>query len=337
MIRSQIIGVGSYLPPNIVTNHDLEKKMETSDEWIIQRSGIRERRWVSENECTSDLALLAAEEAIENAGIDKKEIDMIVFATITPDHDTPGTGCFLQKKLDLPGIPTFDLRQQCTGFIYGISLADMFIRQSTYKKVLVVCSEVQSKGLQVTTEGRDVSVLFGDGAGACILSAYDVKDSARESYIYSHHLHADGSFAKELWIPAPGTACGHKERINQALIKEGAHYPIMNGKKVYVNAIKNMSAVVLEGLKANDMSLDDVDLFLFHQANMRINEAVAKKLQIPDDKVFNTIEKFGNTTAATIPIGMSEALKAGKLKKGMVVACVAFGSGFTWGASIMRF
>jgi 3-oxoacyl-[acyl-carrier-protein] synthase-3 len=336
MKASKIIGVGSYVPDNVFTNFDLEKMMDTSDEWIQQRTGIVERRWVSDDQGTSDLALNASLEAIKSAGIDKNEIDMIVFATLSPDHDFPGSGCFLQAKLDLPEIPAIDLRQQCTGFLYAMSVADKFISSGSHKNVLVVGAEVHSKGLDKTPEGRTVSVLFGDGAGAVIMSACDVEDRAKERCFIDAHLHSDGKFAKELWLPGPGNSFERPVRIDQQMLDEGLHYPQMNGKTVFVHAVKRMAQCLQELCVKHKVSLEDIDLFLFHQANLRINSKVAEVMGIPEEKIFNTIQKYGNTTAATIPLGMNDAVKEGKLKEGMLVASAAFGSGFTWASALYR-
>lgn len=336
-LSSKVSGVGSFVPENIYTNHDIEEMMNTSDEWIQQRTGIVERRWVSADQSTSDLALKASEEAIKNAGIDKSEIDMIIFATISPDHDFPGTGCFLQAKLGIPEIPALDIRQQCTGFIYAMSIADKFIKSGSHKNILVVGAEVHSKGLDRTPEGRNVGVLFGDGAGAIIMSATEVKDAATEAHFIDAHLHADGSFAKELWLPAPGSGFNEMSRMSQNMLDEGLHFPQMNGKTVFVHAVKRMSQTLTNLCKEQNVTLDDIDLFLFHQANLRINSKIAEVMGIPEEKVFNTIQKYGNTTAATIPLGMHDAVKEGKLKPGMLVASAAFGSGFTWGSALYRF
>lgn len=333
--KSRIMGVGSYLPPRVVKNDDLKAYMDTSDEWIRQRSGIEERRWAEDHVSTTDLALIAAERAIESAGIKKTDIDCIIFATLSPDHDFPGAGCFLQAKLGIPGTASIDVRQACTGFIYGQSIADQFIKTGVYKRVLVVGAEVHSRGLDKSTEGRDVAVLFGDGAGAVIMGPCEGEVTEKDSQLFSTHLHADGSFAKELWLPAPGMALG-PERLNEGMLKEKLHYPHMNGKTVFIHATRKMPEAIQEALAANGKKIEDVDLFMFHQANLRINEMVAKQLGIPSEKVFNTIQKFGNTTAATIPIGLDEAVKAGKLKKGMLVASAAFGSGFTWASALYR-
>lgn len=332
--RAEIIGVGSYVPPRAVTNFDLEKLLNTSDEWIQQRTGIVKRHWVEGNVSTTDLALEASKEAIADAGIDKSELDCIIFATLSPDHDFPGNGCFLQAKLDIPGIAAFDIRQQCTGFVYGLSMARAFIKTGQYKNILLVGGEVHSKGLNKTPEGRDVSVLFGDGAGACVISA---REGEGEADLIRNDLHADGSFAKELWLSAPGTAIAADERLNRAMLDENLHFPYMNGRTVFMHAVKKMAESLTNTLKSEGKTIDDVDLFLFHQANLRINDKVGEILGIPENKVFNTIQDYGNTTAATLPIGMRDAVKAGKLEKGMLVGMAAFGSGFTWGSSLLRY
>ncbi len=337
MNYSRILGVGSYVPPQVWTNQDLSMYMETSDEWIQQRTGIKQRHWVDleSDECSSDLALEAANRALESAQVSKEEIDLVILATLSPDHEFPGTACFLQEKLEIPGIPALDVRQQCTGFIYGLSIADQFIKTGMYRKVLLVGAEVHSKGLDKSTRGRDVAVLFGDGAGAAVIGRGEEPHSAKVSQIYSTHLHADGRFARELWVPEPSYA--HPgDRLTAERLADGGHFPRMNGKTVFVHAVKRMPEVLLEALKANHVTLEQVDLFVFHQANLRINEMIASQLGIPAEKVFNTIERFGNTTAATIPIGLDEAVRAGKLKPGMLVATAAFGSGFTWASALLR-
>jgi 3-oxoacyl-[acyl-carrier-protein] synthase-3 len=337
MKYSKVIGIGSYVPPRVWTNDDLKSLMDTSDEWIQQRTGIKQRHWVDQdsNTCTSDLALEAANEAIKNAGIQKEELDMVILATLSPDHEFPGTACFFQAKLGLPGIPALDVRQQCTGFMYGMSIADQFIRTGMYKKILIVGAEVHSKGLDKSTAGRDVTVLFGDGAGAVILGVGDGPVDNSTSQIFSTHLHADGRFAKDLWVEEP--SMDHPgDRMSPDRKIGHTFYPQMNGKAVFVHAVKKMPEVLLESLNANKLKLSDIDLFVFHQANLRINEMVAKTLEIPADKIFNTIDRFGNTTAATIPLGLAEAIRVGKLKPGMLVAMTAFGSGFTWASAVIR-
>jgi 3-oxoacyl-[acyl-carrier-protein] synthase-3 len=333
--RSEITGVGSYVPPKVYTNFDLEKMMDTTDEWIQQRTGIVQRHWVDDNTSTSDLALIACEAAIKNAGLETKDIDMIIFATLSPDHDFPGTGCFLQAKMNIPEITVLDIRQQCTGFIYGLSIADKFIQSGSHKNILLVGAEVHSKGLDKTPNGRNVAVLFGDGAGAVVVSRREMINEKTDSRVIGTHLYADGNFAKELWTPAPGNALG-KDRLDHQMLEAGLHFPQMNGKTVFVHATKRMAECLMHACKEGGVSIDDIDVFLFHQANLRINSKVAEMLSIPESKIFNTIQNYGNTTAATIPLGMDDAIKAGVLKKGMLVASAAFGAGFTWASAIWR-
>lgn len=333
--RAEILGCGIFLPGDPIPNSDLSKLMDTSDDWIRTRTGIEQRYWVQGKVSTSDLAFEASKRALENAKVEAKEIDLILLACLYPDHEIPGASLFLQRKLGLSGIPALDIRQQCSGFLYAMSIADSFIRMGMSKKVLVVASEVQSKGLDRTTKGRDTAVLFGDGAGAVVIGAKTVTDAKKDSFIYSHHLHADGNFAESLWIPSPGTNTeGH--RITHEILDQGGADLKMNGKIVFQNAVTRMPEVLVEGLNANGLTIDDVDLFVFHQANIRINDYVADKLKIPSHKIHNTIHKFGNTTAATIPLGFGDAIQAGKLKKGDLVATAAFGAGFTWAASVLR-
>jgi 3-oxoacyl-[acyl-carrier-protein] synthase-3 len=260
---------------------------------------------------------------------------MIIFATITADHEFPGTACFLQAKLDMPGIPALDVRQQCTGFLYGLSIADQFIKTGMCKKILLVGAEVQSKGIDRTTRGRDVAVLFGDGAGAVVVGAADGSKHIDTPHILSTHLHADGRFARELWTDYPSIE-KTGARVSLKSEDETKYYPQMNGKVVFTNAIKRMPEVLNEALSFNGLSLSDIDLFVFHQANLRINEMISKQMEIPGNKMFNTIDRFGNTTAATIPLGLDTAVKEGVLKSGMLVGSAAFGSGFTWAAAIIR-
>ncbi len=335
MRAMKITGIGGYVPPNLYKNSDLEKMLETTDEWVQQRTGIQQRYWASAEQATSDLAYEASLIAIKNAGIKVTDIDMIVLATSSPDYDIPGTAAPLQAKLGLGGIPYFDIRQACSGFIYGLSLADKFIRSGSNKCILVVGAEVQSKGLDLTPRGRNTSVIFADGAGAVVVQACDVQDSRAESHVICSELHADGAFAKELMMAAPGSACGEK-RISHAMLDEGVIYPEMNGRLVFMHAVTRMPEVLNSALKTAEYSLDKVDMFFFHQANMRINQKVAEDMGIPTEKVHNTIQKFGNTTAATIPLGMYDAFQEGKLKPGMLLGLATFGAGFTWASSVIR-
>lgn len=339
MRRSKITGIGASVPEGLVTNHDLEQIMDTSDEWITQRSGIEQRYWAATDTTTSvsGIAAEACREALEDAGLTAGDVDMILFATLSPDASFPGSACFLQAKLDVPGIPAIDVRQQCTGFIYGLSIADLYIRSGQYDNILLVGAEMQSKCLDKQTRGRDMTVLFGDGAGAVVIQPTEVSDpSAKsgESFILSTHLHADGSHARDLLWESPGTA----NRIwnPPELATEPPAFPQMNGRLVFTNAVKRMPEVTLEALEANGVAIEDVDLFVCHQANLRINDKYAQVLNIPEGRMYNTIHKYGNTTAATIPLGLYDAVKEGKLKEGSLVASAAFGSGFTWGSALLR-
>lgn len=333
MYNAKIMGVGSYLPPNKVTNHDLEKIIDTNDEWIRQRSGIEARYWAPKEMGTVDLAEKASLEAIEKSGLDKSDIDFIICASISNDADIPGTGCFLQAKLGLGEVPTLDIRQQCSGFVYATFMANQFIESGMYKNILVVGVELQSRGINKTTEGRDIAVLFGDGAGAMVLS----RDDSGESKVIASDLHSDGRFAKELWISAPGSCAGREERLNKEIMEKGEHFPYMNGKVVFVHAIKKMSQTVIKVLEKAKMPKEDIGCYLFHQANLRINQKVQETLGLSDDQVFNTIQKYGNTTAATIPIGLADALKEGRIKRGDHIIFAAFGSGFSWGSILLKY
>ncbi len=334
MYNSKILGVGAYLPPNKVTNHDLEKLMDTNDEWIKQRSGIESRYWADKETGTVDLAEQASLQAIKNSGVDKSEIDLIICASISNDADIPGTGCFLQARLELGEVPTLDIRQQCSGFVYATFMANQFICSGIYKNILVVGVELQSKGINKTTEGRDIAVLFGDGAGAMVVSRCPEDE---ESKVIASDLHSDGRYAKELWISAPGSCAGRENRMDSSLVEEGLHFPYMNGKVVFVHAIKKMSQTVETVLKKAELTKDDVVCYLFHQANLRINQKVQDTLGLKDEQVFNTIQKYGNTTAATIPIGLFDALESGKIKRGDNIIFAAFGSGFSWGSLVLTY
>lgn len=284
---------------------------------------------------TSDLSYEASARALDAAGLTSTDVDMIVLATISPDHDFPGTACFLQQKLNAAGIPALDVRQQCSGFIYALSIADLYIKTGQADTVLVVGAEIHSKGLDISPRGRDVSILFGDGAGAFVLTATD-NPQAEDAQIYSTHIHADGSGAKHLWAEAPGQAMdGH--RISIADIEAGRHFPSMDGRRVFLNAVKRMPQSIHEVLDHNGAKIDEVDWFFFHQANLRINEAVAKRLEIPPDHVFNTIDRFGNTTAATIPLGIDTAISEDHVKPGQLLALSTFGAGYTWGSALIRY
>ncbi len=319
------------VPSRVVTNHELATKMETSHEWILERSGIEERRWVSGTETGASLGTAASKEAIQRAGLAPTDIDMIVYATLSPDYFFPGTAVFVQRNLGLKDIPCLDIRQQCTGFIYALSIADQYIRSGMMKHVLVIGSEVHSTGLDISTAGRDVTVLFGDGAGAAVLG----RATDDKHMILSTHIHADGSEAEILWTEYPSSA--HDPRISAEAMAERKHFPVMNGKKVFKHAVTKMPQALMEGMVANQLKLTDIDMVIPHQANLRINQMVQKMIGLPDDRIHNNIQKYGNTTAATIPICMHEAIELGKIKPGHVVALVAFGAGLTWGSVFLRY
>lgn len=332
MRRARIAGVGHYVPERVVTNHDLAALMDTSDAWIQERSGIRERRFVEPGTGSSALGVEAAKRAIADAGWKAEDVQFIVFATLSPDLYFPGNGVLLQAALDLREIGAIDIRNQCTGFVYGLSVSDALIRMGMYDRVLLVGAEVHSTGLRMSTEGRDTAVLFGDGAGAVCL---ELTDGADGSAILTHRLHADGRFANELTIQRPGSAA--HPWLTAEMIEAGQTSPYMNGREVFKNAVTRFPEVIGEVLAAEGLTPEDVDLVIPHQANERITEAVRKRLGVSNEKVYSNIAKYGNTTAASIPIALSEAVAEGAVKRGSVVCLAAFGSGFTWGASLLKY
>ena len=327
MTRTRITGLGHYVPPKIVTNDDLAKIMDTSDTWIRERTGIEKRHFVEEGTGTADLAFEAAKRALENAKRKASEIDFIILATLSPDYFFPGSGVLLQEKLGIDSIGALDIRTQCTGFIYGLSVADSMIRAGQYERILLVGGEVHSTGLDLTTRGRDVAVLFGDGAGAAILEVTEGNHG-----VLSTHLHADGRYAKELWVEAPGS----RNVLSRADLEEGRQFPKMNGREVFKHAVTKFVSVIDEALTTNRVAREDIDLLIVHQANLRIAEAVRESLKLPLERMYNNIQKYGNTTAASIPMALSEAQAEGKLKEGDLVCLAAFGSGFTWGSALIR-
>lgn len=332
MYTSKITGLGHFVPDNIVTNDDLSKVMDTNDEWIQERTGIKERRWIEKGsgETSASMGVKAAKIAIEKSGINKDEIDFIIFATLSPDMYFPGCGVQVQEMLDLPTVGALDVRNQCSGFIYAISVADQFIKTGMYKNILVIGSEYHSGGLDVTTRGRGVSVIFGDGAGAAILSRSD-KDGQG---ILSTHLHSEGKHARELVVEGPSIAHWVPEYL--ANKDDLTFYPYMNGTFVFKNAVVRFSEVIMEGLQANKLGVDQIDMLIPHQANLRISQFIQNKFRLRDDQVFNNIQKYGNTTAASIIIALTEAVEEGKIKEGDLVVLAAFGSGFTWGSALIR-
>lgn len=333
MYQSKILGLGKYVPEHVVTNDDLSKLMDTSDEWIQERTGIQERRHIKKGDgnSTAIMGLKAAKQAIERAEIDKNDIDLIVFATLSPDYYFPGCGVQIQEKLGIKTCPALDVRNQCSGFVYGISVADQFIKTGMYKNVLVIGSENHSGGLDMTNRSRHVSVIFGDGAGAAVLTRSD-----DDSGILSSHLHSEGEYIDELSLRGPSTEKWVPEIIAENPQEDIPYYPKMNGQLVFKNAVVRFSEVIQEGLDFNNLKKEDIDMFIPHQANLRISQFIQKKLSLEDSQVHNNIQKYGNTTAASIPIALTEAWEEGKIKKGDVVVLAAFGSGFTWGSVIIR-
>jgi 3-oxoacyl-[acyl-carrier-protein] synthase-3 len=338
--RSVIRGVGHHVPAHVVTNSDLSQWMDTSDEWIVERTGIRERRFIEPGTTTSDLALPAIEMACQRAGIRPQECDLLIAATLSPDYFFPGIGTVLQHKLVMSHVPAIDLRAQCSGLIYSLATADAYIRAGMAKRILIVCSEVQSPILDKTNRGRDMAVLFGDGAGALVVEAQSCNTHERPSAknmisgVIDSAMGGDGAGAHLLFLKAPGSVV--KGFMTQEAMDAGDIHPKMDGRVVFKNAVTRMTEVATTILERNGVSPSDVDLVLPHQANLRINEAVREKLGIAEDRVFNNIQKYGNTTAATIPICMSEAFEQGKLRQGQMVLTLAFGAGFTWGSNLIR-
>ena len=332
MYTSKITGLGHFVPDNVVTNDELSKLMDTSDEWIQERTGIKERRWIEKGskETSASMGAKAAKIAIERAGLSKDDIDFIVFATLSPDMYFPGCGVQIQDMLDMHTIGALDVRNQCSGFVYALSVADQFIKTGMYQNILVIGSEFHSGGLDLTDRGRGVSVIFGDGTGAAILSRSE--DPTRG--ILSSHLHSEGKHARELTVEGPSIAHWVPEILENP--DDVSYYPYMNGTFVFKNAVVRFSQVILEGLEANKLNVEDIDMFIPHQANLRISQFVQKKFRLRDDQVYNNIQKYGNTTAASIIIALSEAFEQKKIKDGDLVVLAAFGSGFTWGSVIIR-
>ena len=334
MYTSRIKGLGFYVPDNVVTNDDLSKLMDTSDEWIQERTGIKERRHALKgSDTTTSMGVKASLKAIEAAKINKEEIDFIVFATLSPDFYFPGCGVLVQKELGLPNVGALDIRNQCSGFLYALSVADQYIKTGMYKNILVIGAETQSPALDMTTRGRNMAVLFGDGAGAAIVSRSDEPERG----ILSTHLHSQGEHAEQLAMIAPGVGT---KWVPQILAENDpddvSYYPNMNGQFVFKNAVVRFAEVIEEGLKSNGLSHKDINMLIPHQANLRISQFVQHQFKLTDEQIFNNIMKYGNTTAASIPIALTEAVQQGKIKDGDLVVLAAFGSGFTWASAIIR-
>jgi 3-oxoacyl-[acyl-carrier-protein] synthase III len=334
MRRTIIRGTGRYLPPRILTNDDLTQWMDTSDEWIRQRTGIEQRHWVDEEHPmgSSDLALAASNIALARSGWQAADLDLIVFATLSPDINFPGSGCLLQHKLGIDEIPALDIRQQCTGFIHGLEIAHAYIQSGIAHRVLVVGAEVHSTGLDISTRGRDVTVIFGDGAGAVCVEGVE---SEKEIGVLASALHAKGELAESLMTEAP--ASRRWPRITPGMMEEALHFAKMDGKTIFKQAVRKMPQVTLEVLKMAGIDKDDIDLYIPHQANLRINQFYQQAMKLPEEKVFHNIQRYGNTTAGTIPIALDEALEMKLIGKGSTVVFVGLGAGVTWGALVYRF
>ncbi|MES2240097.1 MAG: beta-ketoacyl-ACP synthase III [Bacteroidota bacterium] len=334
MYHSRISGLGFYVPSNVVTNDDLSKIIDTNDEWIQERTGIQERRHIVKGEdTTTTMGVKAAKVAIERSGIAKEDIDFIVFATLSPEYYFPGPGVLVQRDLGLRTIGALDVRNQCSGFVYALSVADQYIKTGMYKNILVIGSEVQSLGLDMTTRGRGVSVIFGDGAGAAILS----REEDLSKGILSTHLHSEGIHAEELALTAPGMGGRWvSDIVADNNPDDESYFPHMNGQFVFKNAVVRFAEVINEALEANDLKVSDIDMLIPHQANLRISQYIQKKFGLNDDQVYNNVQKYGNTTAASIPIALTEAWEKGKIKSGDTVVLAAFGSGFTWASAIIK-
>ena len=335
MYNSKISGLGFYLPDNIVTNNDLEKIMDTTDNWIKERTGIEERRWVKSDseDTTSVMGVKAAKLAISDANLKNKDIDFIIFATLSPDYFFPGSGVMVQDMMDMSTIGSLDVRNQCSGFIYALSIADQYIKTGMYKNILVIGSETHSPGLDKTTRGRGVSVIFGDGAGAAVMS----RELDKTKGILSTHLHSQGKYAKELSVISPGMGTRWVSDILKDNDPDDESYlPYMNGQFVFKNAIVRFSEVINEALQKNNLTKDDIKLLIPHQANLRISQFVQRSFKLKNNQIFNNISKYGNTTAASIPIALAEAYQADLINKGDIIILAAFGSGFTWGSALIK-
>lgn len=346
MTRSKIAGIGMYVPKNVVTNNDLKKYMDTSDEWIQERTGIKERRYAHRTEeTTTTMAVEAAAIAIERAGLTAQDIDFIIFATLSPDYYFPGCGVLVQRAMKMKEIGALDIRNQCSGFVYALSVADQFIKTGMYKNILVIGSEKHSFGIDFNTRGRNVSVIFGDGAGAVVLQP--TQDDNRG--ILSTHLHSDGESAEILAMYNPGTHANHWGKyadfdeaemgemfMSHKMIDNDQNFAFMDGPAVFKKAVVKFPEVIIEALSANGIKTTDINMLIPHQANLRIAQFVQQKLGLRDDQVYNNIQQYGNTTAASIPIALCEAWEQGKIKEGDLVCLAAFGSGFTWASALLK-
>jgi 3-oxoacyl-[acyl-carrier-protein] synthase III len=348
MLKSKIAGIGMYVPSNVFTNKDMTQHMETSDEWIVERTGIQERRFADRTkETTTTMGVEAAKIAMERAGVTAQDIDFLIFATLSPDYYFPGCGVLVQRALKMKEIGALDVRNQCSGFVYALSVADQFIKTGMYKNILVIGSEKHSFGLDFSTRGRNVSVIFGDGAGAVVLQPADNDQQG----IMSTHLHSDGESAEILAMYNPGTHANYWTENNYAnfddasigqmfmshsMIDDAQNFPYMDGPSVFKKAVVKFPEVIMEALEQNNLKPTDINMLIPHQANLRISQFVQQKLGLRDDQVHNNIQKYGNTTAASVPIALCEAWEQGKVKPGDLVCLAAFGSGFTWASALLR-
>lgn len=331
MLYSKIAGLGHYVPERVVTNHDLSQIMDTNDEWIVERTGIHERRFIDPKvDTVANMSAKATRMALERANLKAEDIDFIILATITPDYFFPGSGVLLQRELGLESIGALDIRNACSGFIYALSTADQFIKSGMYKTILVIGAEIQSTALDLTTRGRNTAVIFGDGAGAAILQA------SNRPGILSSHLHSDGRYAEELYVKDPGSSRPHEERQPDQITDTSTFKVHMNGNMVFKHAVVRFHEVIMEALEANNLTKEDIDLLVPHQANLRISNYIQQKLGLADEKVYNNIMRYGNTTAGSIPIAMSEAWGEKRIKDGDLLCLAAFGSGFTWASSLIK-
>ena len=328
MNDAYIIGIGHYTPTNIVSNDDLSKLMDTSHDWIVERTGIEDRRF-AKDQGPSDLAIPASNLALKKAGLKKDDIDFIIFATSTPDYYIPGSSSIFQDKMNFKNIGCLDIRVQCSGFIYAISIAEQYVKTGQFNNILVIGSEVQSTAMNLTTEGRDTAVIFADGAGAVVISS-----SKKGGKILSTHLHSEGKYAKELWVESPSSRLN--PTIDSNAIKDGRQFLKMNGREVFKHAVKRFPEVILEGLDFNNLGLEDISILIPHQANLRISKFIQKKLNLSDNQIFSNIHKYGNTTAASVPIALSEAVENKRISSKDIVVLAAFGSGFAWGSCILE-
>jgi 3-oxoacyl-[acyl-carrier-protein] synthase-3 len=329
MPRARFLGTGMAVPDRVVTNDDLSRVMDTTDEWIRARTGIQERRWVREGETSAGLAHAASVRAIESAAIAPSELDAIIYATSTPDHFAPGNGVYLQRLLGVGAIPSIDIRNQCSGFVYALAVADAFIRAGMYRYVLVVGAEIQSTALDVSTRGRNTAVIFADGAGAAVLGP-----SEDDRGVLAFDLHGDGTYAEKLWVDAPGSM--YHPRVSTGQLEQGRHFLEMDGKEVFRHAVARMPESVQAVLAVTGHTTADLGLLVAHQANLRIAEMMQKSLGLRDEQVYNNIMWYGNTTAATIPIALDECVRGGRVRAGDLIAMTAFGSGFLWGSALVR-